>query len=95
MSCDAYDVWDTLYEIMCIPCVHHDYCQGQEDEANDQQMIVCMAKGQITRHTEPVVSKDEIDNPLGICPECGTELKGVVDLASGKQVYECPECEGY
>lgn len=93
MATDAYDVWDTLYEIMCIPCPYHDYCQGNEDEANDQQIIVCMGNGQITRTAEPLVSKDDIDNPLGVCPECGTELKEVVDLASGHQLYECPECE--
>jgi transcription elongation factor Elf1 len=92
MATDAYDVWDTLYEIMCVPCNHHDYCHGTEDEANDQQMIVCMGKGQITRSIKQQVEKDDIDNPKGVCPECGTELREVVDLASGKQVYECPEC---
>ena len=69
MGTDIYNVWDELYEMMCIPCIHHDYCHGFEDDgiSNDQQVVNCIRAGQIKRVKKQVVSKESIDNPIGDC----------------------------
>jgi hypothetical protein len=66
MSYDAYDVWDTIYHIMCIPCQYHNYCHGTEDETNDLQMIICMERGQIVRLQVQVIQKEQIVDPIGV-----------------------------
>jgi len=67
MATDAYDVWDELYGIMCIPCPHRKWCHDglDESDANDAQMIECMCRGQIVRNVNQIVTKDEIFDPLG------------------------------
>jgi arginine deiminase len=65
MSYDVYNVWDALYGVMCIPCPHRQWCHGDEEDANDQQMCICIADGQIVRIEKQVVQKTQIEDPLG------------------------------
>lgn len=66
MATDIFNVWDTLYGKMCVPCEYCDYCHGNEDEANDAQMIECMIMGQIVRTHDQKVQKKDIMEPIGI-----------------------------
>jgi len=65
MTTDVYNVWESLYEVMCIPCKHCKYCHGSEEEANDQQMVICIGAGQIIRNKEQLILKEDITNPVG------------------------------
>ena len=66
MAADVYNVWDAIYSIMCVECKYHDYCHGEEvDDANDQQMVMCMLEGQVIRVNEQKVKREDIIDPLG------------------------------
>jgi hypothetical protein len=67
MTYDAYDVWDCLYGVMCMPCPHRKWCHGDDDQddANDKQMCACIERGQILRSQKQIMQKDQIDDPIG------------------------------
>jgi len=39
---DCVDICDVVLEIMCHPCPHWKECQNNEEEANHEQMALCM-----------------------------------------------------
>ena len=66
-SNDCTEVCDLIIDLMCKPCPNYKKCQNGEDEANHDQMLLCLVHG--------VLAAPD-DTELGIYP---TEFEPLVE----------------
>lgn len=60
---DCVDVCDEVISMMCFQCPHyHTVCMPVEDEANHEQMLMCMGEMK-DRLNGKFPTEDEIDYP--------------------------------
>lgn len=82
MGTDCVDICDLLVEQMCFRCPKYKKCQNAEDEANHEQMAICMGSLKMTEYPE------DFEPIYPNCCVCGKPAEGNEDVCE----CTCPTC---